>query len=484
VEVVAAEPSAVPAQAGAAPGATGAGQPPRVDPLLVQQQIEDALADYPNVRVRVVESQSGALAAILRGEVDTPEQATHISQVVTLFVPQVISSIKAKQADAESLKLSEEDLNRTRVARRVFKNESLELLTFGDNKTILRGTVASQEEKAVVERFAQALTDKPQNVLSFLQVKNDGERKESQLVQQIVSDVKVVEINKTATKSLGIDWGEVKSTTGATTGTTGTTGTTAGAGGISIITIESGQTTFLEDLGGTGGFSRANPLAGILKALIEEGKARVLSNPNITTIEGIPANIVVGGTIPIPAISIAAGGAGTTTASVQFRQFGIILTVLPEATTNRQIVMQTRVEVSSPDFSTAVNIAGSLIPGFKLRQANSTLMVNDGDTIVIGGLLSEDVRKNVQKVPILSRIPVLGELFQSKEYQRGETELVIFLRPHIKDIPTDLEGLDMSRTYQAKEPLKSPQDIGTATTDIGATATTGAGGTAGGGGGR
>ncbi|NCO32857.1 MAG: BON domain-containing protein [Armatimonadetes bacterium] len=456
VEVVSLEPPTV--SAGGGPTLTGpptGGTPQRQDPLLVQQQIEDALVDYPTVQVRVVESQSGGLAAILRGEVDTPEQAAHISQVVTLFVPQVISGIKATQTEPEIAQLSEEDLSRTKVARKVFKNDSLEVLSFGEGKIVLRGTVASREEGAVVERFARALTDEPQNVLNFLKV--DNGKPERQIVQQVISEVKVVEISKTAKRNLGINWGETTSSTGATTGTTGA--------GVSVVTIEDGQLSFLDEVGG-GGFSRVNPIGGILKALITEGKARVLSNPNITTIEGIPASIVVGGTIPIPAVSTSGGGAGTSTASVQFRQFGIILTVLPEATTNGQIVMQLRVEVSSPDFSNAVNISGSVIPGFKLRQANSSLMVDDGDTLVIGGLLSEEVSKNVNKVPLLSSIPILGELFKSKEYQRGETELVIFLRPRIKNIETDLEGLDMSREYQGKEPLETPDDIGGATSNI------------------
>jgi pilus assembly protein CpaC len=104
-------------------------------------------------------------------------------------------------------------------------------------------------------------------------------------------------------------------------------------------------------------------------------------------------------------------------------------------------------------------------------------MVDDGDTLVIGGLIAEDVRKNVTKVPILSSIPVLGDLFRSKDYQRGETELVIFLTPRVKEMASGAEGRLKTNRFKGNERLKTPEISDT----FGGT--TGGGGAGGGGGG-
>lgn len=161
-----------------------------------------------------------------------------------------------------------------------------------------------------------------------------------------------------------------------------------------------------------------------LHLLINNGDARLLAEPTLTCIDGGQADFLVGGEVPIPVHN--QDGA----LSVVFKQFGIILNVAPRTNAAGLIRTKLNVEVSSVD--KAIEVLG--IPGFATRKTNTEMNVQSGATMIVAGLFSAEDAKTVVKLPGLGQVPVLGELFKSRQFRRGETELVVLVTPRIVDV--------------------------------------------------
>lgn len=155
--------------------------------------------------------------------------------------------------------------------------------------------------------------------------------------------------------------------------------------------------------------------------LVNRGDARLLAEPTLTCINGGQADFLVGGEVPIPVQN--QDGA----LNVVFKQFGVILNVEPQANAAGLIRTKVGVEVSSVD--QANSVLG--IPGFATRKTNTEMNVQSGEPMIIAGLFSAADAKTVAKVPGLGSLPILGELFKSRQFRRGETELVVLVTPQI-----------------------------------------------------
>jgi Flp pilus assembly secretin CpaC len=249
---------------------------------------------------------------------------------------------------------------------------------------------------------------------------------------------------------LGISWG--------TTQVTGTGGTTGGVQ-TKIFTVTPGQAVFGEETVEQP-IRRISPIGAQINALIQSGQARVLANPQQKTIEGADATFLVGGLIPIPVFGffgIGAGAAAPGAATVFFFPFGVTLTLHPEATLGGEIFLQMRVEVTSPDFGMATQVLGTTVPGFRFRGLDDVkLLLKSGDTVVISGLIQDELREQISRFPLLSKIPILGELFKSREFVRQQTELVITVTIHMEETPVTEEALKLMQTYQKRPVLPRP----------------------------
>ncbi len=165
-----------------------------------------------------------------------------------------------------------------------------------------------------------------------------------------------------------------------------------------------------------GEFGRLTNLQNTIRALENEGKAQILSNPKIITKDATSASFLVGGEIPIQMVG-ATGSVG-----FDFKKFGVLLNILPVINKNR-VDAQIQLEVSNPDFAKAVNG----VPSIVTRQVQTEVEINSGDTIVIGGLKSSEKQVTVRKVPILGNIPLLGVLFRFKKTISIERTLFLFV---------------------------------------------------------
>ncbi|WP_072395050.1 type II and III secretion system protein family protein [Hyphomicrobium sp. CS1GBMeth3] len=178
-----------------------------------------------------------------------------------------------------------------------------------------------------------------------------------------------------------------------------------------------------------------------LRALERDGLVRTLAEPNLTAISGEPAKFLAGGEYPIPVKD----SNGQT--SVTFKEFGVGVSFTPVVLSEGRISLKIESEVSELSSAGAVVIDSTQIPALKKRQANSTVELPSGGSIALAGLISDDVRQNIDGFPGLKDVPVLGTLFRSRDFIKRETELVVIVTPYLvkpvalKQLARPLDGL-------------------------------------------
>jgi pilus assembly protein CpaC len=233
----------------------------------------------------------------------------------------------------------------------------------------------------------------------------------------ILIKAKLIEVRKSALRDIGIDWADVAA--GPVFGTLDEFVTNEH---FRLVPPGSDLAGLPLNLGTNNHyFAMTTVIDSMIHLLVNRGEARLLAEPTLTCINGGQADFLVGGEVPIPVQN--QDGA----LNVVFKQFGIILNVEPKANTTGLIRTKVGVEVSSVD--KANSVLG--IPGFATRKTNTEMNVQSGEPMIIAGLFSADDAKTVSKVPGLGSIPVLGELFKSRQFRRGETELVVLVTPQI-----------------------------------------------------
>ncbi len=266
-------------------------------------------------------------------------------------------------------------------------------------RLILQGVVPDSNASVAAVQIARAFAGEVDNLL---QVSNPI---------QVNVDISFVEVTNLAARNLGVQLGSATLLNGS-------------VGATQQGVFEAGRNSL-------GAITNLDPLRVRLDALYANNNARLLSNPKMTVISGRTGTFQVGGQVPIPAISTT-GTAGTTTGIV-FKDYGILMDITPIANVNGITTMRVRTEVSAPDFANGVTPAGggSPIPGFTRRSVTTEVTFKPGSTLALSGLVQNNVTRDISRVPILSRIPILGELFKSRRFQRSESELIIFVKPTV-----------------------------------------------------
>src|SRR5205823_1873642 len=153
-------------------------------------------------------------------------------------------------------------------------------------------------------------------------------------------------------------------------------------------------------------------LSTFLKALQTRSLLQILAEPNLVTTDTKEANFVVGGEFPIPVLQ---GGANSGAVTIQFREFGVRLTFLPQITENKTIRMHVKPEVSTLDFANALSFNGFTIPAIATRKMETNIELGEGQSFVIAGLLDNRVQESMSRIPGLSSLPILGNLFKSRD---------------------------------------------------------------------
>lgn len=264
-------------------------------------------------------------------------------------------------------------------------------------------------------------------------------------------DVRVVEFSKTVLKQVGFSLNS-GFTFGRTTG-----GISSGGSGSPVSAAFSLLANWSHswahwNLGGTLGLMESN------------GLARVLAEPSLVALSGQSANFLAGGEIPIPVPQ----ALGTTT--IEYKPFGIGLTVSPTILSANRIALKVAPEASDLDFSRGITLNGATVPAIVTRRADTTVELGDGESFIIGGLVSRSTQSNLNKVPFLGDLPVIGTFFKQLNYNQDERELVIIVTPHLvkpmarnapidKMLPGQASGRDLDRP---DAPVWRPYTLGIA----------------------
>ncbi|MGI4812245.1 MAG: type II and III secretion system protein family protein [Janthinobacterium lividum] len=234
-------------------------------------------------------------------------------------------------------------------------------------------------------------------------------------------DVKVVEFTKSVLKEAGFNL--------FTNRANGFGFGVFGATSLTSVTAGSNSVSFASQSPISSAFNLvAGPIGGIfanLSVLQSNGLARVLAEPTLVALSGQSASFLAGGELPIPE----SGGLGTTT--ITYKSFGVGLTVTPTVLSQSRIALKVAPEASDLDYGNAVTVNGTTIPAITTRRADTTVELGDGESFVIGGLVSRSTATSVGKVPLLGDLPIIGAFFKNMNYTQSEKELVIIVTPHI-----------------------------------------------------
>ncbi len=227
---------------------------------------------------------------------------------------------------------------------------------------------------------------------------------------QVTLQVRIAEVSRSFGKDIGVNWrADNSAPTGA--GTTFSANNNGGAANINLGGRLLGLNVLSQlDIGETEGF------------------VTTLATPNLTALSGEKASFLAGGEFPIPISSVSGG---FTQISVEFKNYGISLDFVPTVLADGRISLTVKPEVSEIDFQNAVTVNGSRIPGVTTRRVETTVELGSGQSFVIGGLLKASSTNNFSKIPGVGDVPILGALFRSNGWKRGETELMIVVTPYL-----------------------------------------------------
>jgi len=257
--------------------------------------------------------------------------------------------------------------------------------------------------------------------------------------KMIYMDVRITEFSTNKLEDLGIDWSNPIAGPSA-----GLVANAEQNRDFSVALSNSDAPSFagaLTPLGGPAGFfGIATEITSRLNFLVNTGDAVILAQPKLSARSGGEAEFLAGGEVPIPVT----GSLGS--ANVEFKEFGISLNISPVVDHLNNIVAKVSTEVSAIDQSNAVQG----IPGFLTRKTSTDVSMRDGQTLVMSGLVSQELGKDVNKLSFLGDIPILGALFRSNSWRNRETELVIFVTPTVYDTESEINKQAVDRSQQLK----------------------------------
>jgi len=322
----------------------------------------------------------------------------------------------------------------TDEVHRVFPEEQI-TVTPSRSAVVLSGHVSTEDVSKRAAELASAYAKSVVNVLTFGPVG----------AQEVLLQVRFAEVDRSALTQLGVNF----LSTGAanTIGTTGTgqfggfgsqqisQSTGSGAGFQSQETISNVLNLFL--------FRPDIHFGAVLENLETKNLLQILAEPNLIAINGKKASFLAGGQFPFPIVQ---PGAGFTAVTISFKEFGVKLDFTPVIMPNGNIHLTVAPEVSALDFANALTISGFTVPALSTRKAETEFELQDGQSFVIAGLIDNRVTDIFNKMPGLGDIPILGNLFRSKSYQKSNSELMVLCT--VKRI---------SPTNEAPPPPKPPK---------------------------
>lgn len=254
---------------------------------------------------------------------------------------------------------------------------------------------------------------------------------------QVHLKVVIAEVQRTIVKQLGVDLAGAIAR--------GTFSATA----ISSNPFSVAGTPITDSLFNVARTSDDLALSATFRALQEEGFVKTLAEPTLTAVSGESASFLVGGEFPIPI------GVDEDTITIEFKEFGVGLNFTPVVLSGGRISLKVKTEVSELSSDNSVTVGGDgvssslAIPGLTVRRADTVVEMPSGGSLVLAGLIKDDIRQTINGIPGLLQVPILGALFKSRDYQKDQTELVVFVTPYLVDpvATSKLQRPDQNLTF-------------------------------------
>ncbi len=322
-----------------------------------------------------------------------------------------------------------------------------------NSTVLLTGTVAAPEDAAEAERLVKAFVGEKMQVISRLKLATPV---------QVMLQVRIAEVSRSLTRAINMNWATADNTSGMKFGVAQNTFYSQYApyskgplvaGANSAATTNDTTSTLVgaaatgTRLIGNSKFLGMNVL-GALDLGETIGLTNTLAEPNLTALSGETAEFLAGGEFPVPLSQ----GLGAT--SIEYKKYGVSLSYTPTVLANGRISLRVRPEVSELSSDGSITISGFSIPGLRVRRAETTVELGSGQSFMIAGLLSNSAKNTIVKMPGAGDLPVLGSLFRSTSFQKGETELVIVVTPYLvnpvdaKDIKLPTDGFNSADALQ------------------------------------
>lgn len=342
------------------------------------------------------------------------------------------------------------------MLRMAMPDAKIAVSTMGSNTFLLTGTIGAPEDAAEAQRLVQAFVGKEANVISRLRMATP---------LQVNLRVRFAEVSRSLVRDIGVNLTSIDTSGGFQFGIgQGRPFYNAFAPGTGLGTQPNGLKVTLPDGTSVSGTS-INPVAvgatlagqgallgfnllGALDLGETLGMVTTLSEPNLTALSGETADFLAGGEYPIPISQ----GLGTT--SIEYKRFGVSLAYTPTVLSNGRISLRVRPEVSELSSQGSITLNGFQVPALTVRRAETTIELGSGQSFMIAGLMSNGAQNTVKKVPGAGDLPIVGALFRSTKFSRGETELVIVVTPYLVN-PVNAEDIKLpTDAYQSPNALQ------------------------------
>lgn len=365
------------------------------------------IIDYPSSIGRISTSDPDVVDAVA---VSTREVLLHAK---SHGVATVVVWAKSGQRNFYNISVEHDLAPIRKLLRETFPEEEIKIQAARDSIT-LTGAVSSQD---ISDRAAAVTASLAKTVVNNLTLLPGDVQK------QILLRVKFAELDRDITTQFGVNL--------VSTGALNTPGriSTGQFSPPSIDKLRGAPSDFsISDALNIFAFRPDLNLSAFVSALKSQQLLQILAEPNLVTSDGQEASFLVGGEFPVPVLQ---GGANSGAVTIMFREFGIRLTFLPKITGNNTIQMYVKPEVSSIDLTNAVTFSGFTIPALSTRRMETNIELAEGQSFVIGGLLDDRLRATFHRIRGLSSIPILGELFKSREKKKSNSELIVMVTPEI-----------------------------------------------------
>ena len=295
------------------------------------------------------------------------------------------------------------DLNGVRAAlKQMMPDADIRIEGVGDG-VMLSGSSASAAESQQAYDLASRLVGDGTKVVNGIAVRGRD---------QVMLNVTIAEVQRQIIKQLGINL----------SGSAGYGSAVVNFNNTNPFPISGTPNSGIPNIGGTFKSVTAN-----LQAMEQSGVIRILAEPTLTAISGETANFLAGGSFPYPTPPTTAGGAP----GFAFQNFGVGLVFTPVVLSEGRVSLKVSTEVSELSPENSVTMAGTTVPGLRVRRAETTVEISSGGSLALAGMIQEETKQTISGFPGLMQLPVLGSLFKSRDYRNNQTELMVLVTPYI-----------------------------------------------------